>query len=683
MFQRTTAINKILALNKQIKGIQGGTSAGKTYGIIPIEIDFAIKNPFTETSVVSESIPHLKRGAIKDFKKIMFQTGRWDADHWHDTDKKYTFSNGSYIEFFGADDGSKLRGARRDRLYMNEANKMTFETFTMLASRTHGQITLDWNPTNKFWFHEELKSDKDVGFLILTYKDNEACPDRAKDFILKAKQKAKASTFWDNWYKVYGLGLIGSLEGVVFSNWSFGEFDESIVSVFGQDYGFSVDPSTLIEVAIDKTKKQIYLRQCFYKAKLTTSEIYYLNIKYAGNNMIVGDSSEPRLIDEIREKGCNIISVKKPKDSIITGISMMQDYELIVQEQGSEELVRELRNYIWNDKKKSKPIDAFNHCFGGETLVTTANGDIRIDNIKVGDFVATSRGYKPILKVFNNGYKQVFNYVLQFDTKTIHLTCTKDHKIKTDLGWVKISELKKGMRLFLYRSSTGENIIYTTMKDIIPREQPDYIGSFGNTIMGRYQRDTTSTMLIGIPITTTYPILILLNDLYILGTKVKRGLKTILLSLKNFTRKVLLAPLFGTNLKRVLNGTRNTQEKTDLVNGIWIKKIVKIVLQTLNQKHITQDSVQMPVNRQTEERRELIMKSGCVSDVTETLQQISIQKPKNAVKNVCPVYDLMVKDAHEYYANGVLVHNCIDAARYSVFFQLSGYGSSVSSPVLI
>lgn len=362
MYKPTTALNKINDLKKPIRGIQGGTSAGKTYNIIPLEIEYALQHPLTEISIVAESIPHLKRGAVKDFKKIMTQTGRWVQEHWHDTDKKYTFWNGSYIEFFGADDGAKLRGARRDRLFMNEANKMSFDAFTMLASRTHGQITLDWNPTNRFWFHEELLGDADVDFTILTYLDNEACPERAKDFILKAKKKALTSTFWENWYTVYGLGLVGSLEGVVFGNWSYGTFNESLTSVFGQDYGFSVDPTTLLETAIDKPNKRIYIRSHFYKTKLTTTEIFTLNFKYAGRKVIVGDSAEPRLISEIKAKGNNLVAVKKGKDSIITGIAMMQDYELIVQEEGSTELVRELNNYVWNDKGKTKPIDAFNHC---------------------------------------------------------------------------------------------------------------------------------------------------------------------------------------------------------------------------------------------------------------------------------------------------------------------------------
>ena len=136
MFKRTTAINKLLKLNKFIKGVQGGSSAGKTYGIIPIEIDYAIKHAGTEISIVSESIPHLKRGAMKDFIKIMQYTNRWNDTRWNATDFKYKFSNGSYIEFFSADSDSKLRGARRDRLYINECNNISFHAYTELAMRT-------------------------------------------------------------------------------------------------------------------------------------------------------------------------------------------------------------------------------------------------------------------------------------------------------------------------------------------------------------------------------------------------------------------------------------------------------------------------------------------------------------------------------------------------------------------
>ncbi len=213
MFQRTTAINKILKLNKRTKAIQGGTSAGKTYGILPVLIDKCLKQKGLEVSVVAESVPHLKRGVIKDFKKILESTQRWSREQWHSTDSRYTFRNGSYVEFFSADDNSKLRGARRDILYVNEANNIEFESYSELSVRTKQEVYLDWNPTHRFWYHEHLEGDEDLDFLILNYLDNESCPESAIEYILKAKEKAKTIPYWDNWYKVYGLGQTNLTDG--------------------------------------------------------------------------------------------------------------------------------------------------------------------------------------------------------------------------------------------------------------------------------------------------------------------------------------------------------------------------------------------------------------------------------------------------------------------------------------
>ena len=173
MFKKTTAIQKIQKLSKRIRIVQGGTSASKTFGIIALLIDHSIKNPNTETSIISESIPHLRRGAIRDFKKIMELTKRWNPQSFNRSLLTYRFANGSSIEFFSADAEGKLRGARRDICYINEANNISFESYFQLAVRTRGHIYLDFNPTSKFWVHEELKQDDQAEWLILTYKDNE------------------------------------------------------------------------------------------------------------------------------------------------------------------------------------------------------------------------------------------------------------------------------------------------------------------------------------------------------------------------------------------------------------------------------------------------------------------------------------------------------------------------------
>jgi phage terminase large subunit len=229
-----------------------------------------------------------------------------------------------------------------------------------LAVRTSKHIYLDFNPTAEFWAHTELKDDPDAQWLVLTYKDNQAAPKAAVKEILKAKQKAdKGNAFWQNWYRVYGLGLVGTLQGAVFTNWKEGKFKEVSKPVYGQDFGFSNDPTTLIKTSIDKDKKLIYLQECFYKKGLTTSQIATLNQKHAGNDLIVADSAEPRLIQELSQY-CNIVPTIKGQGSITFGISLLQDYELIV-DPDSDELIKELKNYVWLEKRSQTPCDAFNH----------------------------------------------------------------------------------------------------------------------------------------------------------------------------------------------------------------------------------------------------------------------------------------------------------------------------------
>ncbi|WP_407491726.1 PBSX family phage terminase large subunit [Elizabethkingia anophelis] len=176
-----------------------------------------------------------------------------------------------------------------------------------------------------------------------------------------AKQESSPLKKKALYYKHVVLGgWLDKAEGVIFTNWKIGEFQNNGKTIYGQDYGFSVDPTTLIEVSIFTANKKIFLRECFYKPKLTTSDIFDLNKKYAGKGLIVADSAEPRLIEELRVKGLNIIETIKGQGSVTAGISLMQDYELII-DPGSTNIIKELNNYVWNDKKSSTPIDAYNH----------------------------------------------------------------------------------------------------------------------------------------------------------------------------------------------------------------------------------------------------------------------------------------------------------------------------------
>jgi phage terminase large subunit len=332
MFKRTTSINKILDLKKRIKIIQGGTSAGKTFGILPILIDRAAKIPNLEISVVSESIPHLKRGALKDFIKIMRWTNRYSDDQFNKSDRIYKFKNGSYIEFFSADDSSKLRGARRDILYINECNNVTFESYNELAIRTNKEVYLDFNPANEFWVHKELKDEQDADFIILTYKDNEALDNGIVQQIEKNRDKAATSNYWANWWRVYGLGEVGSLEGVIFDNWK--EIDqipkEARLIGIGLDFGYSNDPTAAIEVYNWNGKRIV--NELVYQTGMLNSDIAK---RLPAGVTIYADSSEPKSIDEIRRYGKMIKGATKGNDSIKYGIDVMQQQEYLVTKQST------------------------------------------------------------------------------------------------------------------------------------------------------------------------------------------------------------------------------------------------------------------------------------------------------------------------------------------------------------
>lgn len=377
MFVYTTALRKIRALKKRIKVIQGGTSGGKTFAVLPILIDKAIRIPLREISVVAESVPHLKRGAVRDFKKIMRFTQRWDATCWHDTDKRYTFKNGSYIEFFSPE---SILGARRTDLFVNEANNILFEDYHQLAVRTSGEIWVDYNPSEEFWAHTELIPDEDSDFVILNYKDNEALGETIVREIEKSIAKAFHNpnaidlfspsnikdSYWSNWWKVYGLGQVGTLEGVVFGQ--FNNCDSFPIDCewmgYGMDFGYTNDPTTLIKIGLKKG--EIFIEQKLYRTGLTNSdlikELKQFNI---GTSEIIADSADPKSIEELRRAAFNIRGALKGADSIVNGIDMMKRYAFNIVST-SLETIKEWRTYSWKkdaatNKWLNEPVDQNNH----------------------------------------------------------------------------------------------------------------------------------------------------------------------------------------------------------------------------------------------------------------------------------------------------------------------------------
>ena len=257
---------------------------------------------------------------------------------------------------------------------LDEAEELTSEdTFDKidLSVRQQGiqnRVILILNPTSKeHWIYRRYFEDKgiqegsnitqgNITYIHTTYLDNK---ENLSDSFLSQIENIKNRRPEKYKHQMLG-GWLNVAEGVIFTNWEIGEFKEVGVTVYGQDYGFASDSSTLVATNIDVDNKKIYLKECFYQPRLTTSQLVSLNKKYAGSSLIVGDSAEPRLISEIKASGCNIVASIKGQGSITYGISLLQDYDLII-DKDSINLIKELNNYAWLERKSNTPIDKFNH----------------------------------------------------------------------------------------------------------------------------------------------------------------------------------------------------------------------------------------------------------------------------------------------------------------------------------
>lgn len=388
----TTALRKLIKVSKngkRIHGVQGGTSASKTISIEQIFIDKSQSDTEPKlSSITSESIPHLKRGAIRDFKNIMQENGYWEQDRWNATDFIYTFplrdpktgkmirSDGSRIEFFSLDQPHKVRGPRRHRLFVNELNNISKETFEQLEVRTSEEIWGDWNPVEEFYYHEEIMKRDDADLTILTYKDNEGLPQSIVDSIEARKNNAA-------WWRVYGLGLPGAVEGRIFTNWQVLDEvpHEARLERYGLDFGYSNDPTAL--VAIYSYNGGYILDEVAYQKGLSNKQISDI-INNQPKALVMADSAEPKSIDELKLYGVNILAVTKGHGSVNQGIQYVQDQQISITKRSINGL-KEYRNYMWLTDKQGNtvntPMDLWNHFmdatrYGFEGLRGSSGGPV-------------------------------------------------------------------------------------------------------------------------------------------------------------------------------------------------------------------------------------------------------------------------------------------------------------------
>lgn len=358
-FSDTTATRNIFKLRKRIRAVSGGTSASKTISILVWLIDYCQtpKNINKLCTVVSESYPHLEKGAMLDFENIMKDRGYWKDGLWNKTKHVYTFETGNKLEFFSVDTYGKAHGPRRDVLFVNECNNLSHNIVDQLITRTRETVWLDWNPTSEFWFYTEMQPNRDdIDFITLTYKDNEALDEVTIQEIESHKHNK-------NWWRVYGLGQLGAIESRIYTDWQLIDEipHEARLERYGLDFGYSNDPAAL--VALYYYNGGYILDEKLYKKRMSNKQIADL-INNLDRALVVADSAEPKSIDEIDEYGVMIIPAVKGKDSVLHGIQYIQDQRISVTK-NSTNLIKEYRNYLWMEDKDGKiinePVDEFNH----------------------------------------------------------------------------------------------------------------------------------------------------------------------------------------------------------------------------------------------------------------------------------------------------------------------------------
>ncbi|AGO47826.1 phage terminase large subunit [Cellulophaga phage phi46:1] len=378
-YKTTRTFQKIALAMKRSKIliVQGGQGSSKTTSILQIFIFLAIsKRRDLTLSVIADTMPNLKSNAIRVFEKLLKDMGLYTQFEHNKQDKTYTHKEtGNIVEFFSVDTDSSRLGARRSHLYICEASEIKFEAYLSLAGRS-GVTLMDYNPKFEFWAHTELKGEKGVEFIVVNFEDNEYLPQNEIDMLLWYKKKAyhnpniqdltllnKAenikSKFYLNKWKVYGLGLLGVAEGLIFEIYE----DYNIIEKLpvgakylgaGLDFGFS---HVTAITKLYQYEEKIILKECLFRSKMTARQIgeFILLDKELMSRVIACDESRPEIIEELQGLGIPADAAKKGSGSVDFGLDLMHTFDLLVTAD-SENLIHELSRYAYATDKNGRSL---------------------------------------------------------------------------------------------------------------------------------------------------------------------------------------------------------------------------------------------------------------------------------------------------------------------------------------
>jgi len=400
-FKDTQATQKIFSLTKRIRAIAGGTSASKTISILVWLIDYGQSTNSEVMTVVAESVPHLKLGAIRDFISIMRSQGYWQDSSWNASNFTYTFPNKTILEFISFDKFGKAHGPRRDILFINEANNLPYNIVDQLITRTKKIVWLDWNPTNEFWFYTEmLNKRQDIDFITLTYKD---CLNALDQTIIDEIESHRHNK---SWWKVYGEGQLGEIEGLIYRDWRIIDElpHEARLERRWLDFGYTNDPSAIGSIYY-YNGGWIFDEELYRKGMSNKQLADFLNALEKPQTTIVADSAEPKSIDELRAYGLNVVPSHKGKDSVRTSIQLVQDQPISVTRR-SFNILKEQRNYMWLVDKNGKVLNeedpgCANHHMAGIRYALSTLGRLKQEET-YWDRIFKEELH-PETKVFNQG----------------------------------------------------------------------------------------------------------------------------------------------------------------------------------------------------------------------------------------------------------------------------------------
>lgn len=706
----------------------GSGRSGKTYSILQWIIIqcFNTKTPL-KVAIVRAKLTWLKATVLVDFKDILVnQLGIWDEQCFNKSEMTYNL-NGSIISFLGLDSDAgkqKAHGMKTDLLYFNECAELDYEPVRQLILRNVGKVILDLNPCVgvDFWLYEKiLGGRKDALEIHSTYKDNWFCP---QEFITEielsepTEENIKNGTADETHWKIYGLGQRALVKGLVFPVFeTVAELPMDLKNcAYGMDFGFANDFTTLtFKGELDGC---LFIDEMLYKRGLVNLESKYnekqasieAELKKLNINKrftIWADSAEPKSIQDLKNAGFNIDAVKKGAGSILDGINTIKRFKLRVTER-SMNLIKELRNYKWVENRDGSPtnipVDNFNHCIAKGTLITTHKGDIPIENVIIGDYVLTRKGYRKVLKAWCSGKNQYVSRIITDNGLT--LDATNNHKIYTcendfiELENININNtlliikrdnnicftMNQMLQILLFLMEKYTNEIQSRIKEITEytielQMISRCIEIFGYSLMVLYLKVITYIIKILIHLITTYQILNVFHA---------KSIDYCIVKIKNIFQLIL-----NTCVKNIENGMSQKMVMQNIVNmpesRIKIENTKNIHVDIVdvnipqNIDIAQMDFAQINVIEDGVDKKDLITKLEHALNVVRNLPLEKIIKQNTAhviaVKNniyKTDVYDLSIEDEHEFFANGILVHNCLDGLRYSCYMTElnNGFGSS-------